>query len=73
MKIINNYRGKLFMLLITVMTTRLAFAQEDKKIDVNINVNKGNQQWYMQPWVWVVAGAVFILLLAAILRSNKKE
>ncbi len=73
MKIINNYRGKLFMLLITVMTTGLAFAQEDKKIDVNINVNKGNQQWYMQPWVWVVAGAVFILLLAAILRSNKKE
>jgi hypothetical protein len=44
------------------------FAQE-KGIDVDINVKKENQ-WYQQPWVWVVGGAVFILLLAAILRSN---
>lgn len=44
------------------------FAQE-KGIDVDINVKKDNQ-WYQQPWVWVVGGAVFILLLAAILRSN---
>jgi len=44
------------------------FAQE-KGIDVDINVKK-ESQWYQQPWVWVVGGAVFILLLAAILRSN---
>jgi len=45
------------------------FAQE-KGIDVDINVKKNND-WYQQPWVWVVGAAVFILLLAAILRSNK--
>ena len=44
------------------------FAQE-KGIDVDINVKK-ESQWYQQPWVWVVGGAVFILLLAAVLRSN---
>ena len=44
------------------------FAQE-KGIDVDINVKK-ESQWYQQPWVWVVGAAVFILLLAAILRSN---
>ena len=45
------------------------FAQ-DKGVDVDININKG--QWYQQPWVWIVGGAVFILLLVALLRSNKK-
>jgi hypothetical protein len=45
-----------------------SFAQE-KGIDVDINVKK-ESQWYQQPWVWVVGGAVFILLLAAILKGN---
>ena len=45
------------------------FAQ-DKGVDVDINVNKG--QWYQQPWAWIVGGAVFILLLVALLRSGKK-
>jgi hypothetical protein len=45
-----------------------AYAQE-KGIDVDINVKK-ESAWYQQPWVWVVGGAVFILLLAAILRGN---
>jgi hypothetical protein len=47
----------------------VSFAQ-DKGIDVDINVKK-ESQWYQQPWVWVIGGAVFILLLAAILRSNR--
>ncbi len=48
-----------------------AFAQE-KGVDIDINVNKKENDWYKQPWVWVLAGAVFILLLIAILRGNKK-
>ena len=48
-----------------------AFAQE-KGVDIDINVNKKENDWYKQPWVWVLAGAVFILLLVAILRGNKK-
>jgi cell division protein FtsW (lipid II flippase) len=26
--------------------------------------------WYTQPWVWIAAGAVFILLLVALLRGG---
>ena len=52
-----------------LLFTMKLFAQ-DKGIDVDINVNKG--QWYQQPWVWIVGGAVFILLLVALLRSGKK-
>lgn len=48
----------------------VSFAQ-DKGIDVDINIKKENQ-WYQQPWVWIVGAAVFVLLLVAILRSGKR-
>ena len=28
------------------------------------------ESWYLQPWVWVVGGAVFILLIVALVRGN---
>jgi hypothetical protein len=46
------------------------FAQDTKKIDININA-EGDNIWYMQPWAWVAGGAVFILLLVALLRRRK--
>ena len=30
-------------------------------------------EWYTQPWVWIVAGAVFIIILVALLRSNSSK
>jgi hypothetical protein len=63
-------------LLTTILSVVLAvqsFAQ-DKGLDVNIDVNKKDSNWYQQPWVWIIGGAVFILLLVALLRgSGKKE
>ena len=48
------------------------WAQDGKKVDVDINVNKGSD-WYQQPWVWIVGGALFILLLVALLRGGSKK
>ena len=60
----------LFMSLLFSLVT---FAQ-DKGVDVDINVNKKDSNWYQQPWVWIIGGAVFILLLVALLRGgNRKE
>lgn len=47
----------------------LSFAQ-DKKIDVDITTKSDNSNVFMQPWVWVVGGALFILLLVALLRNK---
>ncbi len=55
------------MLLISVVT----YAQ-DKAVDVNISTDKGGG-FFSTPWVWVVGGAVFILLLVALLRGGKKD
>lgn len=30
-------------------------------------------QWYTQPWVWVVGGAVFLIILVALLRGNSSD
>jgi hypothetical protein len=67
-----NFRWAHVSLAVALMLlfTLKLFAQ-DKGVDVDINVDKGGQ-WYTQPWVWIVGGAVFILLLVALLRSGKK-
>ena len=59
-----------FLLSIAALMT---YAQ-DKGLDVDINIKKENE-WYQQPWIWIVGGAVFILLLVALLRgrSTKSE
>lgn len=46
------------------------FAQ-DGGLDVDINV--GKEEWYEKPWVWIVGGALFILLLVALLRGGNKK
>ncbi len=68
----NSFK-KISILLFIFMQSLSLWAQ-DKKIDVNLNVDKGqNSNWYLQPWVWVVGGAIFILLLVALLKSNKSK
>lgn len=48
---------------------------QDKKIDVNLSVGKeqSGNDWFEQPWVWVVGGAVFIIVIVALMRSNSKN
>ena len=77
---VNTHQLKMFMtklkhslsFITCFLLSLYTFAQE-KKIDVDIDVNKKNSDWYMQPWVWVVAAAVFILILVALLRGKKSE
>lgn len=56
--------------LIAVSFLSTALWAQDGGADVNIKVSKESSTWYTQPWVWVVGGAVFILLLVALLRGG---
>jgi len=49
----------------------LTYAQ-DKGVDVDISVKK-ESAWYQNPIVWVIGGAVFILLLVALLRGGERK
>ena len=46
---------------------------QDKGLDVNIDVNKKDSDWYQQPWIWIVGGLVFILLLVALLKGGGRK
>ena len=70
-KIISRSWLKLTGILLSSLLSLIAFAQ-DKGIDVDINVKK-EQAWYQNPVVWVIGGAVFILLLVALLRGGEKK
>jgi hypothetical protein len=59
-------------LLLSTLATMTVFAQE-KGVDVDIDVNKNDSNWYQQPWVWIVGIAVFVLLLAAILKGGSRR
>ncbi len=60
-----------FALLVLCLMQTMVWAQ-DKKVDVNISTGKDGN-WYAQPWVWIVGGAVFLLLLVALLRGNSNK
>jgi cell division protein FtsW (lipid II flippase) len=68
---IMNARLKFSMLITSLLVSFLAIAQDEKKVDIDINTKSEDSSFLMQPWVWIVAGAVFILLLVALLRNNK--
>ena len=65
----NSFFNKSILATSLMFITMISWAQ-DKKLDVDINLNKGNT-WYQQPWVWIVGGAIFILLLVGMLKGKK--
>jgi hypothetical protein len=59
------------LLLIALLFSQSIIWAQDKTVDVNLNVNKGENDWYAQPWILVVGGAVFIIIIVALLRGKK--
>ena len=70
-KIISRSWLRFTTILLSCFLSVTAFAQE-KGLDVDINVKK-EEAWYQNPIVWVIGGAVFILLLVALLRGGEKK
>jgi hypothetical protein len=65
--------GRISLTVFTLFLSICLFAQDaTKSVDVNINTNSGGG-FFTSPWVWVVGGAVFILLLVALLRGNSSR
>jgi hypothetical protein len=71
MKFMKKYIKSLQLFFFSLLVSVFALAQE-KEINVDIGTEK-NDNFFGQPWVWVVGAAVFILLLVAILRSGNRS
>jgi hypothetical protein len=61
-------------LALALLFVNMALYAQEKKVDVDIDLDKGNNaQWYTNPVVWIIGGAVFILLLVALMRGGKEK
>ncbi|REG92018.1 hypothetical protein [Algoriphagus antarcticus] len=65
---LKKYSLSLFSFLLTMFFSAAAFAQ-DGGLDIDVNI--GKEEWYQQPWAWIVGGAIFVLILVALLRKRK--
>ena len=64
---------KKYALAAVAFLVNLVVLAQEKKAEIDVDINKDEGNWYAAPWVWVVGGAVFILLLVALLRGNRRS
>ena len=69
--IITTFKKSL-LLIALLFSQSLIWAQE-KSVDVNLNVDKGGSDWYAEPWILIVGGAVFIIIIVALMRGNSSK
>jgi|GEM_PF-310661 len=65
-----------FLLFLLTATSAITWAQDSTSTAISTtssNMTEETTIWYTQPWVWVVGGAVLILLIIALTRGNSSE
>lgn len=53
--------------------TMYTLAQDQSSSSVTTTKTTTSESWYVHPWVWVVGGALFVLILVALLRGGSKD
>ncbi|MEO8116706.1 MAG: hypothetical protein ABI653_03600 [Bacteroidota bacterium] len=60
------------LMLMALFIQTFLYAQDSAgTTTITTTTHTETQTWYMEPWVWVVGGAVFVLILVALARSGK--
>ena len=74
-QIIKTVTAKIFLSLVFILSSvTFALSQDSGGSSSSVTTtttSSQSQNWYAQPWVWIVGGAVFILLLVALVRGGK--
>lgn len=75
-QLINSFSYKTFVsfLMLTFINV-MAFAQDTasgstSSSSSSTTTTTTQETWYTQPWVWIVGGAVLLLLIVALMRGN---
>lgn len=80
-KHLNNFIARAVFLLLALLNGTLLWAQDQPADGGSVTVSKTTtsssttmtQDWYTQPWVWIVGAAIFILLLVALTRGGSSS
>jgi len=83
--LIESYKNQSLLAFFLLFNAVVSFAQEgggttegDASVSVSKTTTKSTSSttmtdWYTQPWVWVVGGLVFILILVALVRGGSSR
>jgi hypothetical protein len=66
-------KSKKYIAIAALFLSQSLLWAQDKTVDVNLDVNKGGTDWYAEPWILVVGGAVFIIIIVALMRGNSSK
>ena len=61
---------KFFLAIFFTCMQVVLWAQEGNQTVTQKTTETTTTQWYTSPWVWVAGGAVFIIILIALMRGN---
>jgi hypothetical protein len=67
-----NIKAFAVLLFLSLLQT-LTFGQDGGSNSVTTTTHTETQTWYAQPWVWVVGGAVFIIIIVALMRGGRTD
>ncbi len=70
---LQNWFTKLTLVIAAAFVSLVSFAQDTKKVDVNINSKGDGGSFFASPWVWIIGVAIFILLLVALMRGGSRR
>ena len=68
-----------FLVFLLTILNAIVWAQDSSGVSsksvTKESTTTTTTDWYSQPWVWIVGGAVFIIILVALIRgsSSNKE
>ena len=61
---------KFFLAILFTCMQVILWAQDSNQSVTTKTTTTTTTQWYSSPWVWVAGGAVFIIILVALMRGN---
>ena len=70
MKQVSFRWGHKILLAIFFTCMQIVLWAQDANQTVTTKTESTTTQWYASPWVWVAGGAVFIIILVALMRGN---
>jgi hypothetical protein len=51
----------------------ILWAQETTNSSKTTTTTTTRTEWYASPWLWIIGGAIFILVLVALMRGNSSS
>ena len=64
---------KIILLFVLCATQLVALSQDSVSHSTTTVTTKTNNSFQVEPWMWIVGGAVLLVILVALLRGNSSK